>query len=94
MLRTNSTESQHSTPGRSGATPIGSRLDPQAHASMPPLGGKKHMDISLLQQSSMKLNQMGRSLKHEGQKLERDKAAKFTKADQKHAAVIGLECIL
>ncbi|KAL5390364.1 hypothetical protein DPSP01_001933 [Paraphaeosphaeria sporulosa] len=94
MLRTNSTESQHSTPGRSGATPTGARLDPQTHASIPPLGGKKQMDISLLQQSSMKLNQMGRSLKHEGQKLERDKAAKFTKADQKHAAVIGLECIL
>ncbi|KAL5375038.1 hypothetical protein PMIN02_012125 [Paraphaeosphaeria minitans] len=94
MLRTNSTESQHSTPGRSGATPTGARLDPQAHASIPPLGGKKQMDISLLQQSSMKLNQMGRSLKHEGQKLEREKAAKFTKADQKHAAVIGLECIL
>ncbi|KAF2443423.1 hypothetical protein P171DRAFT_37228 [Karstenula rhodostoma CBS 690.94] len=94
MFRTNSTESLHSTPGRSGATPTGARLDPQAHTSMPPLGGKKQMDISLLQQSSMKLNQMGRSLKHEGQKLERDKAAKFTKADQKHAAVIGLECIL
>lgn len=94
MLRTNSTESQHSTPGRSGATPTGARLDPQAHASVPPLGGKKQMDISLLQQSSMKLNQMGRSLKHEGQKLERDKGAKVTKADQKHAAVIGLECIL
>jgi hypothetical protein len=94
MFRTNSTESQHSTPGRSGVTPTGSRLDPQAHASMPPLGAKKQMDISLLQQSSMKWNQMGRSLKHECQKLERDKAAKFTKADQKHAAVIGLECIL
>ncbi|KAL1602446.1 hypothetical protein SLS60_005862 [Paraconiothyrium brasiliense] len=94
MLRTNSSESQHSTPGRSGVTPISSRLDPSAPTSVPPLGSKKQMDISLLQQSSMKLNQMGRSLKHEGQKLERDKAAKLTKADQKHAAVIGLECIL
>lgn len=94
MLRTTSTDSQHSTPGRSGVTPTGSRLDPQAPTSVPPLGSKKQMDITLLQQSSMKLNQMGRSLKHEGQKLEREKGAKFTKADQKHAAVIGLECIL
>lgn len=95
MLRTNSTESHDSTPGRSGITPISSqRLEPKGPTSAPPLSSKKQMEIPLLQQFSMKLNQMGRSLKHEGQKLERDKAARFSKADQKHAAVIGLECIL
>ncbi|KAJ4289553.1 hypothetical protein N0V90_010882 [Kalmusia sp. IMI 367209] len=94
MLRTNSTESHDSTPGRSGATPTASKhIDTKAPTSVP-LSGKKQTDISLLQQLSMRLNQQGRSLKHEGQKLERDKAGKFTKPDQKQAAVIGLECIL
>lgn len=95
MLRTSSAESHDSTPGRSGTTPTSSQqLNHKAPTSAPPLGSKKQVDISLLQQSSMKLNQRGRSLKHEGQKLEREKGARLTKADQKHAAVIGLECIL
>lgn len=94
MLRTSSAESHDSTPGRSGATPTGSQRHDHKAATSAPLSGKKQMDIASIQQSSMKLNQMGRTLKHEAQKLERDKAARFTKADQKHAAVIGLECIL
>ena len=95
MLRTSSAESHDSTPGRSGNTPSSSQqLNHKAPTSAPLLGSKKQADISLLQQSSMKLNQRGRSLKHEGQKLEREKGARLTKADQKHAAVIGLECIL
>ncbi|KAF1965879.1 hypothetical protein BU23DRAFT_337123 [Bimuria novae-zelandiae CBS 107.79] len=95
MLRTNSSESHDSTPGRSGATPTSSqRLDPKAPTSAPPLSSKKQMDMALLQQFSKHLNQMGRSLKHEGQKLEREKAGRLTKTDQEHAAVIGLECIV
>lgn len=93
MLRTTSAESHDSTPGRSGATPTGLKHDGKAPTSVPPLGAKK-VDVSLLQHLSKNLNQQGRSLKHEGQKLERDKAGKMTKADQKQAAVIGLECIL
>jgi hypothetical protein len=97
MLRTASTESQDSTPGKSGRsdTPdLGSKhLDVKAPTSAP-MNSKKQMDISLLQHTSMKLNQKGRSLKHEAQKLEREKGTNLSKEDQKRAAVIGLECIL
>jgi hypothetical protein len=97
MLRTASTESQDPTPGKSGRsdTPdLGSKhLDVKAPTSAP-VNSKKQMDISLLQHTSMKLNQKGRSLKHEAQKLEREKGANLSKEDQKRAAVIGLECIL
>lgn len=45
-------------------------------------------------QSSMKLNQMGRALKHEATKILTDKGNKLTKQDEKRAAVTNLECIL
>jgi hypothetical protein len=97
MLRTASTESHDSAPGKSGRseTPdTGSKqLDVKAPTSAPP-NSKKQMDIALISRTSMKLNQMGRSLKHEAQKLEREKGNKLSKEDQKRAAVIGLECIL
>jgi hypothetical protein len=53
---------------------------------------KKSADISLLAQTSMRLNQMGRSLKHEATKILTSN--KITKQDEKRAAVINLECIL
>jgi hypothetical protein len=97
MLRTASTESHDSTPGRSGRSgtpPSGSKhLDVKAPTSAP-LNSKKQMDIGMLQHTSMRLNQMGRTLKHEGQKLEREKGNKLSKEDQRRAAVIALECIL
>lgn len=97
MLRTASTESHDSTPGKSGRSDTpdtnSKHLDVKAPTSAP-LNSKKQMDIALVSRTSMKLNQMGRSLKHEAQKLEREKGNKLSKEDQKRAAVIGLECIL
>ena len=45
-------------------------------------------------QTSMKLNQMGRALKHEATKILIEKGNKLTKQDEKRAAVTNLECIL
>jgi hypothetical protein len=90
MLRTASTDSHDTTPGRSGTTPAG-RSDSKAVTSAP-MTAKKSAEISLLAQTSMKLNQMGRSLKHEATKILTSN--KITKQDEKRAAVINLECIL
>lgn len=92
MLRTASSESHDATPGRSGATP-GARADPKAGPTSAPLTGKKQADISLLAQTSMKLNQMGRALKHEATKI-LTAGGKIDKQDEKRAAVTNLECIL
>ncbi|KAF2710823.1 hypothetical protein K504DRAFT_375879 [Pleomassaria siparia CBS 279.74] len=95
MLRGNSTEGYDSTPGRSGATPAGSKhMDSKAPSTSAPLNAKKQADIQSLSQISMKLNQMGRSLKHESQKAFLEKGSKATKEDLKRAAVMSLECIL
>lgn len=94
MLRANSSEGFDVTPGRSGTTPTGSKfLDVKAPTSAP-LNSKKQLDFNALSQASQQLNQMGRSLKYEGQKMEREKGNKLSKEDQKRAAVIGLECVL
>ena len=95
MLRTNSTEGNDSTPGRSGATPAASRhLDPKAPLPPIPLNAKKQVDIQSLSQISMRLNQMGRSLKHEAQKVIIEKGNKASKEELKRAAVTSLECVL
>lgn len=93
MLRTASTESHDSTPGRSGATPAGTKLDAKAGPTSAPLTGRKQADITLLAQTSMKLNQMGRALKHEATKI-LTAAGKVDRQDEKRAAVTNLECIL
>jgi hypothetical protein len=93
MLRSQSSESNDATPGRSGATPAGVKLEPKAGPTSAPLNGKKQADISLLGQTSAKLNQMGRALKHEATKI-LTSGGKITKQDEKRAAVINLECIL
>lgn len=93
MLRSQSSESNDATPGRSGATPAGVKLEPKAGPTSAPLHGKKQADISLLGQTSAKLNQMGRALKHEATKI-LTSGGKITKQDEKRAAVINLECIL
>ena len=92
MLRTQSAESYDATPGRSGSTPAGARPEKAAPTSVP--NNKKQADISLLAQTSMKLNQMGRALKHEATKILTTAGKKLTKQDEKQAAVINLECIL
>ncbi|KZM24594.1 uncharacterized protein EKO05_0008587 [Ascochyta rabiei] len=94
MLRTGSSESQDATPGRSGGTPASSRPDARVAPTSAPLTGKKQADIALMAQTSMKLNQMGRALKHEATKILTDKGNKITKQDEKRAAVTNLECIL
>lgn len=94
MLRTGSSESQDATPGRSGGTPASSRPDARSAPTSAPLTGKKQADISLMAQTSMKLNQMGRALKHEATKILTEKGNKITKQDEKRAAVTNLECIL
>ncbi|KAF9701162.1 hypothetical protein EKO04_000135 [Ascochyta lentis] len=94
MLRTGSSESQDTTPGRSGATPASSRHDARVAPTSAPLTGKKQADIALMAQTSMKLNQMGRALKHEATKILTEKGNKTTKQDEKRAAVTNLECIL
>lgn len=93
MLRTASSESYDATPGRSGATPAGAKADPKAGPTSAPVASKKQADISLLSQTSMKLNQMGRALKHEATKI-LTAGGKIDKQDEKRAAITNLECIL
>ena len=93
MLRTQSTESIEATPGRSGSVPAGGKAEKAGHTSAP-FNSKKQADISLLAQTSMKLNQMGRALKHEATKILTSAGNKLTKQDEKRAAVTNLECIL
>ena len=94
MLRTGSSESQDATPGRSGGTPANARPDARHAPTSAPLTGKKQAEINLMAQASMKLNQMGRTLKHEATKILIEKGNKITKQDEKRAAVTNLECIL
>ncbi|KAH6642529.1 hypothetical protein C7974DRAFT_103930 [Boeremia exigua] len=94
MLRTGSSESQDATPGRSGGTPANARPDVRSMPTSAPLTGKKQAEISLMAQTSQKLNQMGRALKHEATKILTEKGNKTTKQDEKRAAVTNLECIL
>ncbi|KAF1835205.1 hypothetical protein BDW02DRAFT_295542 [Decorospora gaudefroyi] len=94
MLRSQSAESYDATPGRSGATPAGVKLESKSGPTSVPLNNKKQADISLLGQTSAKLNQMGRALKHEATKILTSAGAKITKQDEKRAAVTNLECIL
>ncbi|KAL6172571.1 hypothetical protein ACJQWK_01724 [Exserohilum turcicum] len=91
MLRSQSSESNDATPGRSGATPAGSRTEPKAGPTSAPLNSKKQVDIALLGQTSAKLNQTGRALKHEATKILNNASSK---KDEKRAAVTNLECIL
>lgn len=94
MLRTGSSESQDATPGRSGGTPATARSEARSAPTSAPLTGKKQAEISLMAQTSMKLNQMGRALKHEATKILIEKGNKITKQDEKRAAVTNLECIM
>jgi hypothetical protein len=94
MLRSQSSESNDATPGRSGATPAGAKMENKAGPTSAPLNNKKQMDISLLGHTSAKLNQMGRALKHEATKILTTGGSKISKQDEKRAAVTNLECIL
>lgn len=94
MLRTASTDSLETTPGRSGTTPTSSKVEVKAAPTSAPLNVKKQAEISLLAQNSMKLNQMGRKLKHEATKVLTEKGNKATIEDEKRVAVTNLECIL
>jgi hypothetical protein len=94
MLRSQSSESNDATPGRSGATPAGAKMENKAGPTSAPLNNKKQMDISLLGHTSAKLNQMGRALKHEATKILTAGGSKISKQDEKRAAVTNLECIL
>ncbi|KAF3000858.1 hypothetical protein E8E13_007346 [Curvularia kusanoi] len=94
MLRTGSSDSQDATPGRSGGTPATARPDARSAPTSAPLTGKKQAEMHLIAQTSMKLNQMGRALKHEATNIFKEKGNKITKQDEKRAAVTNLECIL
>jgi hypothetical protein len=94
MLRTTSTESNDSTPGRSVATPAGVKAEARNGPTSAPLNDKKQADFSLLNQTSMKLNQMGRALKHEATKILHSAGKAASKQDEKRAAVTNMECIL
>ncbi|RYO52183.1 hypothetical protein AA0116_g11688 [Alternaria tenuissima] len=96
MLRSQSSESNtnDATPGRSGATPAGAKTEHKAGPTSAPLNNKKQADISLLGQTSARLNQMGRALKHEATKILTTGGSKISKQDEKRAAVTNLECIL
>jgi hypothetical protein len=94
MLRTNSMESNDSTPGRSGATPVGIKVEARGGPTSAPLSDKKQDDFNVLNQVSMKLNQMGRALKHEATKILLGTGKPVSKQDAKRAAVTNLECIL
>jgi hypothetical protein len=95
MLRTASTDSNDSTPGRSVATPAGVKVGGKSGPTSAPLTDKKQADFNLLNQVSMKLNQMGRALKHEATKILQTASGKpGSKQDEKRAAVTNMECIL
>jgi hypothetical protein len=95
MLRTASTESNDSTPGRSMSTPAGVKLEGKGGPTSAPLNDKKQADFNLLNQTSMKLNQMGRALKHEATKILMAGGGKvIPKQEEKRAAVTNMECIL
>jgi hypothetical protein len=94
MLRTASTESNESTPGRSVSTPAGVKAEARNGPTSAPVNDKKLVDISILNQVSMKLNQMGRGLKHEATKILHGAGKAATKQDEKRAAVTNMECIL
>jgi hypothetical protein len=94
MLRTASTESNESTPGRSVSIPAGVKADARNGPTSAPINDKKLADISILNQVSMKLNQMGRGLKHEATKILHGTGKVATKQDEKRAAVTNMECIL
>ncbi|KAF2471327.1 uncharacterized protein BDR25DRAFT_313926 [Lindgomyces ingoldianus] len=94
MIRTTSAEGDDSTPGRSGVTPSSSKhLDVKPAPTSAPINGKKPADIHAFQRISMKLNTLGRSLKHESQRFV-EKGSQISKDDQKRAAVTSIECIL
>ncbi|KAF1918205.1 hypothetical protein BDU57DRAFT_547292 [Ampelomyces quisqualis] len=94
MLRTNSTESNDSTPGRSVSTPAGAKTEARGGPTSAPLTDMKPAGFNLLNQTSMKLNQMGRALKHEATKILQNAGKSNTKQDEKRAAVTNMECIL
>jgi hypothetical protein len=94
MLRTESTESHDSTPGRSVTTPAGVKSEAKGGPTSAPISGKKQADIALLAQTSMKLNQMGRALKHEATKILTGAGKQAGSQDAKRAAVTNMECIL
>lgn len=94
MLRTNSTESNDSTPGRSVATPAGVKGEGKGGPTSAPLNDRKQADFNLLNQTSMKLNQMGRALKHEATKILVGGGKPIAKQEEKRAAVTNMECIL
>lgn len=96
MLRTTSAEGFDSTPARSGTTPSSTskHLEVKGGASSAPLDKKKQAEIQTLSQVSMKLNTMGRSLKHEAQRIVTESGGHLSKEEQKRAAVTTLECIL
>ncbi|KAH7073687.1 hypothetical protein BKA63DRAFT_38958 [Paraphoma chrysanthemicola] len=94
MLRTNSTESNDSTPGRSAATPAGNKSESKSGPTSAPSASKKQADAQLLAQMSMKLNQMGRALKHKATEILTKKDKPITKQDERLAAVTNMECIL
>jgi hypothetical protein len=90
MLRTTSSESYGSTPGKSGATPASIKATPTSVAS----SSKKQADLQSLSETSKKLNQIGRSLKHQVQKILTEKGKRLTEEDHKREVVTSLECIL
>lgn len=94
MLRTQSADSNDSTSGKSAATPAGIKSEGRPGPTSAPLNSKKQADIALLAQTSMKLNQMGRALKHEATKILTAAGKQITKQDEKRAAVTNMECIL
>ncbi|KAF2033556.1 hypothetical protein EK21DRAFT_98243 [Setomelanomma holmii] len=95
MLRTASAESNDSTPGRSAATPAGIKSESKGGPTSAPASSKRQADMHLLAQTSMKLNQLGRALKHEATKILTNNSGKqVTKQDEKRGAITNMECIL
>jgi len=92
MIRTNSMEGNDSTPGRSGSTPSGPKIpDSKPGPTSASVNGRQ-AESQAWALCSRKLNMLGRSLKHEAQKIaEKEKALK---EDQMRAAVISIECVL
>lgn len=96
MVRSSSDQGTTLTPGRSSTTPVGSSAktaESKATSTSAPSANRKLDERAAWSNLSKKLNNQGRSLKHESQRLTQNSSGKMAPGDMKKCAVLSLECI-
>ncbi|KAF2197333.1 hypothetical protein GQ43DRAFT_475535 [Delitschia confertaspora ATCC 74209] len=95
MLRTSSAEGYETTPGRGVATPSSGlkKTNGKPAPTSTAVNAAKGADVEAIGRTSKKLNELGRSLKHECTKLGQNRK-QMSDVDAKRVAITGLECIL